>query len=158
MVAHRDPGPEGRAPRRAPSDPAEREVQTARRRSRALEEPLDVRPRGDAPFPELEVRNPVRQTRYRVLLPAWPSRESAMCVCADFARRGLGTCKHLEAAWIWLDTHPGALPTRPVDDQRTTWAAIGARRIAEPGLARGRALRKVGAALFEWSSGRVGSP
>lgn len=148
MVAHRDPGPEGRAPRRAPSDPAEREVQTARRRSRALEEPLDVRPRGDAPFPELEVRNPVRQTRYRVLLPAWPSRESAMCLCTDFARRGLGTCKHLEAAWNWLAFHPEPLPVREDERPSGAWAKVDQARRELLRSGKPQTVRRAGEVLF----------
>lgn len=84
----------------------------ADRRSRALEDPLDIRQVPDPRFLRLEVRNPVHQTRYDVLFPAFPSRDGEFCTCADFARRSLGTCKHLEAAWIWLPDHPA--PEAPV--------------------------------------------
>jgi len=80
------------------------------RRVRALESPLDVRPRPDDRFVRLEVRNPVHDTRYDVVLPAYPSREGGFCTCTDFARRGIGTCKHLESAWIWVTEHPSEVP------------------------------------------------
>ena len=84
----------------------------ASRRLRAAEEPLDVRLRYREPGLELEVRNPVHRTRYRVFFPAYPSRDAALCTCTDFARRGLGTCKHVEAAWDWLSRLP-ELPRAP---------------------------------------------
>ena len=80
---------------------SEREAVAARRR-RALEESLDVRLRSRDPVVDLEVRNPLHRTSYTVLFPEYPSRDSAICTCTDFARRGLGTCKHLEAGWGWL--------------------------------------------------------
>ena len=88
-----------RPPRPAPA--LEREARATRRR-RAAEEPLDVRLHAREPFVELEVRNPIHRTSYRVLFPEYPLRDSAICTCADFARRALGTCKHLEAGWSWL--------------------------------------------------------
>ena len=75
----------------------------AERKSRAIEEPLDVRPRDDSVYPSFEVRNPIRKTRYRVLWPEFPERGTALCTCTDFARRAVGTCKHLEAVWLWVD-------------------------------------------------------
>ncbi|MCI4339848.1 MAG: hypothetical protein L3J73_01075, partial [Thermoplasmata archaeon] len=88
------PGPASRS--RRPSE-GDEEART-QRRVRALESPLDVRPRPDGRFVRLEVRNPVPGTRYDVLLPAFPDRSGGFCTCTDFARRGIGTCKHLEAA------------------------------------------------------------
>src|SRR5271170_920842 len=82
----------------------------AERRSRAVEEPLDVRLLAQEPFPLLEVRNPLHRTDYRVMLPTFPDRTVALCTCSDFARRGLGTCKHIEAAGRWLERHPNAPP------------------------------------------------
>ena len=75
----------------------------ASRRQRAAEEPLDVWLREREPVVELEVRNPIHRTSYRVLFPEYPGRGSALCTCTDFAKRGLGTCKHLEAGWSWLE-------------------------------------------------------
>jgi hypothetical protein len=90
-------------PRRsARTDAAATPEALATRRRRAAEEPLDVRVRAREPFLDLEVRNPIHRTSYRVLFPEYPGRESAICTCTDFARRGLGTCKHVEAAWSWL--------------------------------------------------------
>ena len=82
----------------------------ADRRARAIEEALDVRLRTRDPYPLLEVRNPLHGTGYLVMLPDFPGRESALCTCTDFARRGLGTCKHIEAGLRWLTDHPEALP------------------------------------------------
>lgn len=61
----------------------------------------------------LAVRNPIHGTGYLVLLPAFPSPDYALCTCADFARRGLGTCKHIEAGYRWLTQHPDARPLLP---------------------------------------------
>ncbi|HYA10325.1 MAG TPA: hypothetical protein VEH10_01450 [Thermoplasmata archaeon] len=102
-------------PRRAVRSEAVPDAEAlATRRRRAVEEPLDVRLRSSEPFVDLEVRNPVHRTSYRVLFPEYPARDSALCTCTDFARRGLGTCKHVEAGWSWLEGQPtltGATPT-----------------------------------------------
>ncbi len=124
----------------------------AERKSRAIEEPLDVVVLAQGPFPLLEVRNPLHGTAYRVTVPAWPDRSVALCTCTDFARRGLGTCKHIEAATRWLERHPSALaaaPTVPVDGA-AVWAEID-RRLAGLGMATGPASlvwREPGAALY----------
>ncbi len=124
------------------------------RRTRALEEPLDVRLRSREPYPLLEVRNPIHRTVYRVMLPEYPSRLSALCTCTDFARRGLGTCKHLEAGARWLDEHPDATPTGPSGPRRirpaALWRRVDAALAAErrrPGLD-ARRIRRPGALLF----------
>ncbi len=65
-----------------------------------------MRLRGTEPFVRLEVLNPIHRTSYRVFLPLFPQRDAALCTCPDFARRGLGTCKHLEAVWSWLGAPP----------------------------------------------------
>ncbi|MEM0128759.1 MAG: SWIM zinc finger family protein [Thermoplasmata archaeon] len=91
------------ASRRPPPGPEER----VDRRTRALEEPLEIRRLAGA-YPRFEVRNPIRRTRYVVRLPRFPDRMAATCECPDFARRGLGTCKHIEAAVRELLAAPGA--------------------------------------------------
>lgn len=93
----------------------------AERRSRALTEPLDIHPRSDHPFVALEVRNPTHRTHYLVVVPGAPSLEGALCQCSDFARRGLGTCKHLEAVRLWLGEHPTPIPAAPAGLRE--WAA-----------------------------------
>jgi hypothetical protein len=106
---------------------------SAERRSRALEEPLDVRPRPGSPYARFEVRNPRRRTRYLVLLPEYPDRQGAFCSCSDFGRRGIGTCKHLEAVLLWRSENPGegdAAP-RPFDGG-PLWAEVD-RRLASLG-------------------------
>lgn len=108
-------------------------------------------PRPDPRFLRLEVRNPERGTRYTVALPAFPSRDGAFCGCADFGRRGLGTCKHLEAAWIWTQEHPEqAAAPRPVAPTRALWAEIDRRlRRKERGaLSAAARVRRGGAALL----------
>lgn len=108
------------APRPAPT-PEDR----AERRSRALEEVLDVRRvRGPPYLRTLEVRNPRHQSHYTLYVPAYPDRTGTYCGCVDFARRDLGTCKHIEAAWLWLDDHPDEKPTDPDGVRTDLWAAI----------------------------------
>ncbi len=97
----------------APATAVARRTAVDERRTRSIEEPLDVRLRTEDPYPTLEVRNPLHGTAYRVLLPEYPSAGSAMCTCTDFARRDLGTCKHIEAGVRWLSTHPDAPPLLP---------------------------------------------
>ncbi len=102
------------------------------RRRRALEEPLDVRPRSGGACPEFEVDNPVHGTRYHVFLPELPGRDGALCDCTDFGRRGVGTCKHIEAVLLWVPEHPGGGEARPAPFRPDTiWAAIDAARAAQ---------------------------
>lgn len=89
-----------------PPTSAENRKARDERRHRALDEPLDVVPRPGYGFPTFEVRNARRKTRYTVLVPAFPDRDGALCGCPDFGRRGLGTCKHLEAVALFIDEHP----------------------------------------------------
>jgi hypothetical protein len=123
-----------------------------------VEEPLDVLLLTREPFPLLEVRNPLHQTRYRVMIPTFPDREVALCTCSDFARRGLGTCKHIEAAGRWLERHPNA-PAGPgsVTDVEEVWGEIDRRLdapAAGPSVPDSWAWRAPGATLYE----RAGSP
>lgn len=128
----------------------------AERRARSLEEPLDVRLRGREPFPLVEVHNPIHRTAYLVMLPEFPSDAVRLCTCSDFARRGLGTCKHVEAAARWLRLHPTA-PVPPETGARVgpspragAWEEIDRRLVSESPLA-GRPRRElaiVGAGLI----------
>lgn len=124
------------------------------RRARALEEPLDVRLRAAVPYPLLEVRNPIHRSTYRVMLPEYPARDVTLCTCADFARRGLGTCKHIEAALGWLAEHPEALRGPGAAARSGTgalWRRIDQRLVAsaqEPGPD-SRRWRRAGSVLFE---------
>jgi hypothetical protein len=145
---------------RASVTPSERRAAVEERRVRALEEALDVRLRSEDVYPILEVRNPLHGTAYRVLLPEFPSAESAFCTCTDFARRGLGTCKHLEAGFRWLSEHPETPPLLPREKVATrvtgVWKEIDQRVAA---LARDTAreslrYRRPGDVLFEGAKGR----
>jgi hypothetical protein len=137
-----------------PRDPQDLADERSERRSRALEEPLDLRLRQREPYPLIEVRNPLHGTSYLVLRPSFPDRSADLCTCVDFARRGLGTCKHIEAADRWLSSHPDATPSplpTPLFRPDAVWAEID-RRVE--GEARGpgpdsRRWRFAGAALFE---------
>jgi hypothetical protein len=141
------------APRRETPRPSREAI--AERRLRSLEESLDVRWAAAAPYPRLEVRNPAHRTHYLVLVPLYPAEEPAFCTCTDFARRGLGTCKHIEAALRWLRMperpDPPVVPTGPAQPRRDLWAEIDQRSRE---LGRGprddvRALARPGALLFE---------
>jgi len=143
-----------------PREPPDPEAVASRRR-RAAEEPLDVRLLAREPFVELEVRNPVHRTSYRVLFPEYPGRDGAFCGCTDFARRGLGTCKHVEAGWSWLGSLPRLpdVPPAPPRGRPSTevWSEVDralAERAGRP-VQRIRELERVGASLFEEP---VGSP
>lgn len=113
-----------------------------------------MRVAADEPYRLIEVRNPIHRTAYLVMLPEFPARSPALCTCTDFARRGLGTCKHIEAGWRWLDRHPeahaaaGAPTTAPPGD---VWSEIDRREKDLPTGSRltGRVLARPGGALFE---------
>ena len=137
-----------------PNGPPDGDALEARRR-RAEEELFDVRVRSREPVLDLEVRNPIHRTRYRVLLPEYPGRGAAFCSCTDFARRGLGTCKHVEAAWLWLEATPelpeAPGPGSPEPPVGELWKEIdrslGTLGRAPP--ARIRDVERAGALLFE---------
>jgi hypothetical protein len=150
--------PEHDAPRSPARGTADDPWAIAERRSRAVEEPLDVVLLTRDPFPLIEVRNPLHRTSYRVMLPAFPDRTIALCTCSDFARRSLGTCKHIEAGGRWLERHPSApasLPDRPFDPV-PVWAEIDRRLDSAPSPRRPESLRwrEAGDVLYE----RAGVP
>jgi hypothetical protein len=110
--------------------------------------------KAEEPYLLLEVRNPIHRTAYLVMLPEYPARSPALCTCTDFARRGLGTCKHIEAGVRWLAGHPDARPApgaRPVGRPANSWPEIDrrAKELPPPSRLTGRALARPGAALFE---------
>jgi hypothetical protein len=126
--------PEQEPPRSTRPGAADDPWAIAERRSRAVEEPLDVVLLSREPYPLIEVRNPLHRTSYRVMLPEFPDRAVALCTCSDFARRSLGTCKHIEAAGRWLERHPSAPATLPDDplDLSAVWGEIDGRLEAPP--------------------------
>jgi hypothetical protein len=147
-VRSRSDRPRARRPAPRATRAEEREA-VAERRSRALEEPLAVRERDGAPYPLLEVRNPLHGTSYLVMLPAFPTREAELCTCTDFARRGLGTCKHIEAGYRWRAEHPPESPAGPRASGDGRWKEID-RRVASPGAGpESLRLRRAGRVLFE---------
>lgn len=142
-----------RGPKRGGDSQNESAEARAERRARSLEEPLDVRVTGVDPYPALEVRNPIHRTSYRVLLPEYPSEAVRLCTCTDFARRGLGTCKHLEAALRWLRSRPGELRVDgagPRERSTDVWREVDRRQEAAGPAERrrGRDLAVVGEALL----------
>jgi hypothetical protein len=134
--------------------PRDDPLAVAERKSRAVEEPLDLKLTAREPYVRVEVLNPLHHSVYQVLLPTYPDPEVALCDCSDFARRGLGTCKHIEAARRWLDRHPHAPVTGPATppwDGAAAWAEID-RRLSlapPPGVPESLAWRRPGAVLFE---------
>ncbi len=137
---------------------SEQRAAIAERRSRSLEEPLDVRERRGSPYPLLEVRNPLHGTVYLVMLPAYPERTAELCTCTDFARRGLGTCKHIEAAYRWRTERPESEPSgatpRGAGGSAAVWKEID-RRTANPGGGPASLrVRRPGSVLFERPVGR----
>jgi hypothetical protein len=122
------------------------------RMARAVTERLRVRPVRGQPFWALEVRNPVHHTHYLVLLPEYPADSSQFCSCPDFARRGIGTCKHVEAATAWLESHPETpRPPEPHHGTAALWQAIGVlqRMARTSSSADAVRLRQAGRLLFE---------
>lgn len=140
--------------RRHPSRTGD-ELSLDERRLRAVAEPLDVEAVRWRPYPLLGVRNPVRKTEYRALFPGFPEREPALCTCTDYARRGLGNCKHLEAAWRWLRgaSREARAAEEPERSDEALWAEIDRRLAAGPPLSARdvRQLGRVGAVLIERS-------
>ncbi|MCI4368075.1 MAG: hypothetical protein L3K09_00715 [Thermoplasmata archaeon] len=123
----------------------------AERRVRAVEETLEVRPLTGRPYVTAEVRNPVHETHYTTYFPGFPDREGALCTCEDFARRGIGTCKHIEAAGLFLSEHPPPPPAKPDGLQvEERWAEIDRREEGWPTDPRALALkyRGPGSALY----------
>jgi SWIM zinc finger len=116
-------------------------------------EPLDVRAVDPpAPFPLLEVRNPSHGTRYQVALPGFPEKLGALCSCEDFSRRGKGTCKHIEAAFVALRAQPPTrVPPPSAEWAESVWAEIDRRQPRlTPGACPGpRDLRAAGRAVIE---------
>ena len=132
------------------------------RKFRAIAEPLDLRAIAREPYPIVEVRNPTRRTRYVTLWPAYPDRGPAFCTCTDFARRGLGDCKHVEAAWRWLrrPTPPGQEPALPPPvNPSALWAELERRLLVQAASEPKdiRALAEVGALLEQPPSEGYGS-
>jgi len=145
-----------RSPSSRPTDPQEIAEERSERRSRSLEEPLDLRLLRREPYPLVEVRNPLHRTAYLVMQPTYPDPTTALCTCADFARRGLGTCKHIEAVERWLAHHPEtpAPPSaNPTVRPAAVWKEIDHRLERERKGSRPASLRwrTAGAALFETS-------
>ena len=145
-------------PRRGETTSADRARLAEDRRHRAQEELLEVRPKPSAPFLILEVSNPIRRTRYRVYAPEYPDLRTMACECTDFGHRGLGTCKHIEAARAWI-------PTRPASELREhrssasgaidrAWRSIDQQMSRLSRLDAGPSLRwrRPGAVLFELGS------
>ncbi len=89
------------------------------------------------------------------MLPEYPARSGALCTCTDFARRGLGTCKHIEAGLRWFSEHLEATPLRPYRTEGSRIAAVWRKvdqrvsaSVKDPSPA-GRRWRRAGATLFE---------
>jgi hypothetical protein len=63
-------------------------------------------------------------------MPEFPGREGAFCSCTDFGRRGIGTCKHVEAVLLWRSENPGdGAPAPAPFDGSPVWEELD-RRLA----------------------------
>jgi hypothetical protein len=142
--------------RKGPPTLPDRDEQVRERRLRALEEPLEVRPRPGTVAARFEVRNPRHQTRYEVFLPEFPDPTVALCGCEDFGRRDTGTCKHIEAVRLWLREEPGLGTPAPARfSGERIWPAIdrALERLARDPRPGALAWRKPGRCLFELPPG-----
>jgi len=98
------------------------------------------------------------------MLPEYPTESSALCTCSDFARRGLGGCKHISAAHSWLARHSEESPAPdPAGPARVdgVWREVDRLRLGQGQAedAPPRELARPGSALFDrppW--GRPGRP
>jgi hypothetical protein len=124
-------------PRSSEVDPAAATVQRVAREQRGREELFDVRREVGHPFLAFQVSNPLRGTRYTVYWPTGTPEGPWSCDCADFAHRGLGFCKHIEAARIWalehadeLRSEPPRLP--PARPTASTWQELDRRWAGRP--------------------------
>jgi hypothetical protein len=146
----------GRPKRRPhPLTDSERTQELERRRARAHEELFDIRLVPQSAFVHLDIVNPLRGSRYEVLMPGYPDLSTGVCTCSDFAQRDLGTCKHLEAVRLWLPDHPGEIGASgqadPSSATRTAgvWEEIDRRisALREDGHPPSQRLRRPGRAL-----------
>ncbi len=152
------PSSRPRSSRAAPllSEPERSRAREARR-ARARSELFDVAVDPAPPYLVLRVANPLRGTRYRVHLPSGRDGPTGVCECPDFGQRGFGTCKHLEAARLWLAEHPGeggvGRPGRRADPWIAAfWEAVDAARRSGPAdreAPRARLWRRPGRLLFD---------
>jgi hypothetical protein len=83
-----------------------------------------------------------------VYIAAYPDPTGAFCGCVDFARRDLGTCKHLEAAFLWLGDHAEERRAAPYPPSTPLWGAVDRRARHPPATPASRRIRFVGAALL----------
>lgn len=78
-----------------------------------------------------------------------------MCTCTDFSRSGLGTCKHVEAAFRWIHAHPqeAADPDPGASEPAPDWKEIDRRIHSVPADASpARRMTWAGAVLVEKGS------
>jgi len=88
---------------RKPDEISFEEWQTSLRKQFSTEQPFTIKNLGDhSVFSDFEVRNRITQKKYRVAIR---SREPGLnfCSCPDFKVNNLGTCKHVEAVFNYLE-------------------------------------------------------
>lgn len=89
---------------RKPEDLTLEEWQYALRRQYAWTHHFAVKKQGNHPvFSDYEVRNPETGLRYKVAIRS-KDNSANFCECGDFKTNGLGTCKHIEAVFRYIDT------------------------------------------------------
>ena len=87
-----------------PEDLTLEEWQYALRKQFAETHFFNVKKRGPHPvFSDYDVYNPESKITYKVALRS-KDNSANFCECGDFKTNGLGTCKHIEAVFFFIDT------------------------------------------------------
>ncbi len=89
---------------RKPDDLTLEEWQYALRKQYAGTHTFNIKNKGTHPvFSDFEVYNPETKLTYKVALRS-KDNSANFCECGDFKTNGLGTCKHIEAVFRYIDT------------------------------------------------------
>jgi len=89
---------------RKPDDLTLEEWQYALRKQYAGTHSFNIKNRGTHPvFSDFDVYNPDTKLTYKVALRS-KDNSANFCECGDFKTNGLGTCKHIEAVFRYIDT------------------------------------------------------
>src|SRR5450759_466791 len=87
-----------------PDDLTLEEWQYALRKQFAETHSFNIKKKGThAVFSDFEVYNPETKLTYKVALRS-KDNSANFCECGDFKTNGLGTCKHIEAVFRYIDT------------------------------------------------------
>jgi len=105
-----------------PDDLTLEEWQYALRKQFAETHFFNVRNKGVHPvYSDFDVYNPETKLTYKVALRS-KDNSANFCECGDFKTNGLGTCKHIEAVFLYIDTKlkKSHIPDRNYDQTYTS--------------------------------------